>query len=131
MRKYLLILMLVSTSASAQWQSLGENEVESAYVDADNIQRGEHNTVRMWGLFDLKSPRNIGDMHYLSLKIQREYACYPKDRRTRIIRRSAHSEHMGAGNLIYSSNTKEKWATIQPDSVEEALWNIACGTEPK
>ena len=129
MRNYLLLLLLVSTGASAQWQSLGGNEVETAYVDSDNIQRGEH--VRMWGLFDLKSPRNIGDMSYLSLKIQREYACSPKDRRTRIIKRTAHADHMGTGNLIYSSNTKEKWTTIQPDSVEEALWNIACDINPK
>ena len=131
MRNYLLLLLLFSTGASAQWQSLGENEVETAYVDSEDIQRGEHNIVRMWGLFDLKSPRNIGDMRYLSLKIQREYACNPKDKRTRVVKRTAHADHMGNGDLIYSSNTKEKWATIKPDSVEEALWNIACEVTPK
>lgn len=121
--------MLISTSASAQWQSLGENEIEKAYVDATDIQKSRHDTVKMWSMFDLISPRNIGDMRYLSMKIQREYAC--REKKTRIISRSAYAEHMGIGNMIYSSNTHDKWAAIQPDSVEEALWKIACEINPK
>lgn len=125
MLKYLLtlILTLLTANASAEWQGIGENGTETAYVDAANIQHGKHN--KMWGLFDFKSPRSVSDMSYLSMKIQREYACH--DKKSRIIARSAHAGNMGAGDIIFSDHTPDKWATVQPDSVEEALWNIACG----
>ena len=117
-----LILTLLTANASAEWQSIGETATETAYVDAANIQHGKHST--MWGLFDLKAPRTLGDTSYLSMKIQREYSCHNK--KSRIIARSAHSGNMGAGEIIYSNNTPDKWAVVQPDSAEEALWNIAC-----
>lgn len=127
MRKYLLTLIftLISANASAGWQNLGENGTETAYVDAANMQHGDRDRIKMWGLFDLKTPRTFGDMSYLSMKIRREYSC--PDKKSRIIALSAYAGNMGAGELIYSNNTPDKWAAIQPDSVEEALWNIACG----
>lgn len=125
MRKYLLtlILTMLAANASAEWQSIGENATQTAYVDAANIQHGKHNT--MWALFDLKAPRALGDMSYLSMKIQREYACLNK--KSRIIARSAHSGNMGAGEIIYSDHTPDKWMIIQPDSAEAALRDVACG----
>lgn len=124
MRNNLIILLLILASANAWagWQRLGENSAETAYVDA--AQKRDHNRVRMWGLFDLKTPRAFGDMTYSSMKIQREYHC--KDKQSRIISMAAFAGNMGSGDMIYSTNTPEKWAAIQPDSVEEALWYIAC-----
>lgn len=124
MKKHLLtlILTLLTANACAEWQSIGENAAQTAYVDAANIQHGKHN--KMWGLFDLKAPRTLGDMNYLSMKIQREYACHNK--KSRIIAKSAHSDNMGAGEIIYRNNTPDKWAVVQPDSAEAALWDIAC-----
>lgn len=125
MLKYLLalILTLLTADASAEWQSIGENAAQTAYVDAANIQHGKHN--KMWGLFDLKAPRTLGNTSYLSMKIQREYSCHNK--KSRIIARSAYAGNMGAGEIIYSDHTPDKWMIIQPDSAEHALWNIACG----
>ncbi len=124
MRKYLLILVLISTNAAAEWQGIGESDAEKAYVDSSNIKHFGHGRVKMWGLFDLKVPRTFGDMNYLSMKIEREYSC--RDKKSRIIARTAYADHMGLGELIYSSNTPDKWAVVQHDSAEEALWNIAC-----
>ncbi|MDO8206930.1 MAG: hypothetical protein Q7T38_03795 [Gallionella sp.] len=129
MKKHLLtlILTLLAANASAEWQSIGENATQTAYVDAANIQHGKHNT--MWGLFDLKAPRTLGNISYLSMKIQREYSCHNK--KSRIIARSAHADNMGAGEIIYSDHTPDKWMIIQPDSAEAALWNIACDKKPQ
>jgi hypothetical protein len=128
MRTPLLILLLTlfSTSAHAQWQLLGENNDETAYADTATVQNGEH--IRMWGLFDLKTPRPFGDLTYLSMKIRREYACH--DKKSRVIAMSAHAGKMGTGELIYSNNTAETWADVQPDSAEEVMLNIACGKTP-
>ncbi len=124
MRKYLLLIILglFSTSVLAEWQRLGENKDETAYADTANTQQSGH--TRMWGLFDLKAPRPFGDLTYLSMKIRREYSC--RNKKTRIIAMSAYTGNMGTGELIYSNNTAEKWANVQPGSVEEALLNIAC-----
>ncbi|MFA6920596.1 MAG: surface-adhesin E family protein [Gallionella sp.] len=125
MRKFLLILALFSSNASAEWQSIGQNDAEIAYVDSAGIQHRDRHRVRMWALFDLQRPRNFGDITYLSMKIQREYHC--RDRESRIIALSAHAGNMGAGELVYSNNAHSKWTAVKPDSAEEALWNIACG----
>lgn len=127
MRNYLLILILAtfSTTASAEWQRIGDSNDETAYVDTNHTQHGGH--TKMWGLFDLKTPRSFGDLTYLSMKIRREYAC--RDKKSRVIAMSAHAGNMATGDLIYSNNTSEKWAVVQPDSAEEALLNIACGKQ--
>ncbi|MFA6970827.1 MAG: surface-adhesin E family protein [Gallionella sp.] len=124
MHKYLLtlILTLPAADATAEWQSIGENADETAYVDADHIQHGKHR--KMWALFDLKTPRTLGDKRYLSMKIQREYSCHGK--RSRITTRRAYSGNMAAGDLIYSNDKHDNWVVIQPDSAEEALLNMAC-----
>ncbi len=123
MFKYLFLLFLISENSYADWQLLGRNEAETAYVDAVNITNGS--TRKMWALFDLKAPRALGDLSYLSMKIRREYSC--EDKKTRIIYRSAYTLNRGEGELIYSSNTREKWANIRLDSVEEVLFQVACG----
>lgn len=118
----MLFLMLLCSNVWAEWQQLGENESETAYVDA--IQKRDSNRVRMWGLFDLKAPRAFGDMTYSSMKIQREYHC--RNKQSRVISMTAFAGSMGSGEMIYSNNTHYKWAAIQNGSVEEALWNVAC-----
>ena len=126
MRKFLILLALFSANASAEWQSLGTNAGETAYVDMSGILHRDRYRVRMWGLFDLQTPRNFGDLTYSSMKIQREYNC--RTRESRIIARSVHTGKMGEGETIYSSNTHNKWLPVEPDSAEEALWNVACET---
>lgn len=124
MRKLLLMLALFSSTASAQWQALGGNDEETAYADTAGIEHRDRHRVKMWALFDLRSPRNFGDLSYASMKIQREYNCDSKE--TRIVAMSAHSGNMGAGETVYSNNTHYKWAGIKPDSAERALWDLAC-----
>ncbi len=121
---YILILALLYSEASAEWQNIGESDAETAYVDAAGIKRYPNGLATMWALFDLKQPRAIGDMDYLSMKIEREYAC--RSKRSRIIAKAAYAGHMAQGEIIYTSNVKEKWGIIAKDSAEEALWNIAC-----
>lgn len=121
---YFLILATLSSNAAAEWQSIGTSDTETAYVDSTGIKKDRYNITRMWALFDLKQARAFGDMNYLSMKIEREYSC--RSKKSRIIAKAAYAGDMGQGDLIYSSNTRDKWAAVAPDSAEEALWNIAC-----
>lgn len=116
------MLMLFCSTAQADWQKLGENDAETAYVG--NIEQHDPHKVRMWGLFDLKTPGTFGDLTYSSMKIQREYLC--KEKTSRVIFMAAFAGKMASGEVIYSNNMHYKWLPIQPDSAEEALWNVAC-----
>lgn len=127
MNKFLLLLILLSANAYAQWQNIGQSETETAYVDTENIKHRELHRERMWALFDLKTPHNFGDLSYLSMKIRREYSC--SDKTSRVIALQAYSKNMSAGDLIYSNNKHDEWTGIEPESVEEALWRYACETK--
>ncbi|MEI7456855.1 MAG: surface-adhesin E family protein [Nitrosomonadales bacterium] len=122
MPKYLLLLLLLCANASAEWQNVGGDMNETAYVDT--VVHRDRDRVKMWALFDLKAAHAFGDMAYLSMKIQREYHC--RDKKSRIVAMQAYAGNMGAGELIYSNNSREKWQKFQSDSVEEMLWNMAC-----
>lgn len=116
------MLILFCSAARADWQKIGENDAETAYVNS--IEPHGTHLVRMWGLFDLKTPGAFGDLTYSSMKIRREYRC--KDKASRVIFMAAYAGKMAAGEMIYSNNMHYKWMAIQPDSAEEALWNVAC-----
>jgi len=122
MFKYFFLLMLFCSSAQADWQKLGENATETAYVD--HIEAHGPGKIRMQGLFDLKTPNTFGDLSYSSMKIQREYHCNNKT--SRVILMEAYAGKMGSGDMVYSNNTHYKPSTVQPDSAEEALWEVAC-----
>jgi len=122
MIKYVFLFLLFCATAQADWQKLGENSTETAYID--NIEPHGSHKIRMWGLFDLKAPAAFGDLSYSSMKIQREYHC--RDRTSRVISMQAYVGNMGSGEMVYSNNTHNKPTPVKPDSVEEALWNVAC-----
>jgi hypothetical protein len=71
MPKYLLVLLLICANASAEWQNVGGDTNQSAYVET--VVHRDRDRVKMWALFDLKAAHAFGDMAYLSMKIQREY----------------------------------------------------------
>lgn len=121
---YILILALFCSSASAEWENIGQSDNETAYVDSAGIRKDRYDIARMWALFDLKQARPFGDLTYQSMKIEREYSC--RSRKSRIIAKAAYAGQMGQGDLIYKSNVRDKWVVVEPDSAEEALWNIAC-----
>lgn len=114
--------MLFCATAQADWQKLGENSTETAYVA--NIEHHGPHIVQMWGLFDLKTPAIFGDLSYSSMKVQREYHCTNKT--SNVIFMEAYAGQMGSGDRIYSTNTHDKPTPVQPDSAEEALWDVAC-----
>ena len=63
---------------------------------------------------------------YLSSKAQDEYDC--KDEKNRILAFTWFDGKMGSGKVVYSdSNVRDEWSPIQPGSIGETLWKIACG----
>ena len=126
MKKLLLtmLMLMVTTTASAEWTISGFSDSFIQYVDRATIRRNG-NFVKMWNLRDYMAMQTIADVSYFSSKRQLEYDC--KEERSRRLAVSFFSGRMGNGNVVLNDNEPDKWGPIQPESIGEALWKVACG----
>jgi len=123
MRKLVIALLLLSTSAWAGWRSIGGNATSTSYVDPDTITR-KGNTAEMSSLLDYKDFQRMVEVGYFSQKALAEYDC--KDRKLRGLSLSLHAGHMGEGKVIYADDSPHEWEAVAAGSVNETLWEIAC-----
>lgn len=126
MRKAILLLLaVVSSSAAAEWVKVGESDAYSYYIDPATIRKNG-NITKLWSLFDYLAADKLPDgSSYLSLKKQSEYDC--KEEKYRMLATSAHSKNMGGGVVVFYHTDPLQWRPVSPSSVDEILWEIACG----
>ena len=127
MKRLLLGLMLAMTAgaASAEWTRAGDSESHILYVDIATIRRNG-NLVKMWDLADFMTVKKAADgQSFLSSKAQQEYDC--KEEKSRTLAFTWLSGQMGNGKVVYANSDPRKWSPIQPGSVRETQWKIACG----
>ncbi len=130
MKRLLLGLMLglTATAAMAEWTRANSTDSFIQYVDTATIRRNG-NLVKMWELKDYKTVKKSSSgakESYLSAKTQQEFDC--KEEKKRLLAFSWFIGQMGSGNHVYSSgNVKDEWEPIEPGSIGEILWKIACG----
>ncbi len=130
MKKLLLTLILavVSSSAMAEWVGVGrsvEAEGVTLYANPTTIRKSG-NMVKMWRLIDYKTAKDAAGKQYMSTKRQDEYDC--KEERLRIISLVAYSKNMGKGKVVGTADNKlYDWFPVTPDSLEEIIWEYACG----
>ena len=124
---WLLITLLVLSSgpAYAEWMSLGASDSgTTVYADPATMRR-EGDLVKMLVLFDFKTKQTKADVSYSSAKAQMEYDC--AEQRFEGLAGTYFSGHMGNGNPLDRSSGKGKWMRVSPDSLDQALWKLACG----
>ena len=129
MKRLLMGLMLLVTagSASAEWTAAGGTGELIQYVDRATIRKSG-NLVKMWDLADYKTVQTSPStgVSYFSDKGQREYDC--KEEKRRLLAFTWFDGQMGSGKVVYSNgNVRDEWSPIQPGSIGEAMWKIACG----
>src|SRR4051794_1908329 len=90
------LLLLVVTSAKAEWISIGKNDSTVMYVDPTTIRKAG-GKARIWSLFDFKAAESLGSQSYMSSKSQEEFDCEQETVRTTYL--SLHSGRMGSGEL--------------------------------
>ena len=122
----MLALAAVSTSAAAEWVSIGDQGQAEVFVDKSTITRSG-DLAKMWSLQELKSPGSAGGAAYVSLKRQDEFDC--KDPRARGVQIGAYPQPKGEGQAVASEKGSGAWAKVVPGSTNEVLWKIACGKE--
>ena len=121
-----LMLGLTATVAMAEWSRVDSINDSILYVDTATIRRNG-NLVKMWELIDYKTVQKAADVSpFLSMKSQQEYDC--KEERTRMLAFTTFDRKMGSGKVVFSDgNARGEWAPVQPESIGELMWKIACG----
>ncbi len=123
----MMLLAVVSSSAMAEWAEwveVGSNDNVTSYADPATIRK-VGNKVKVWELVDFKTVQGSTGFQFNSAKVQTQYDS--KEEQTRILYATFHSENMGGGDVVLTHNNAAKWAPVTPDSVDEAMWKIACG----
>ena len=136
---WLLITLLVLSSgpAYAEWVAV-ENDyllpgLQTVYVDPDIIRR-EGNLVTMWQLIDFKLMQGNAGMgilgvghRVLSTKTHKQFDCAEK--RLRLLAFTEFSRRMGTGIAANGYVDKDNWLPVEPDIINQALWEVVCGKE--
>lgn len=129
MKKFIvpiLIVVMLSSNAAAEWVRLGENNRSVAYSDTKVRRSGD--TATYWVLFDYKSIQisQRSGKRYLSEKSQREIDC--QSERDRVLFFTWHSDQMGNGTVVYTGNKPTSWEpTSAPGSYGNVFWEFICG----
>jgi hypothetical protein len=122
------LLLLSSGSAYAEWVSIGANNQRgrTVYTDPDTIHlKGD--VMTMWSLNDYKTIQTMGSTSYLSYKVQTEYDC--AEERFRTLASTFFSGNMGSGVVVYSISNESKWLLVEPGSLGQSEWEVACDKE--
>jgi hypothetical protein len=132
------LLLLNSIPAYAEWVAVEKDYLspgrQTIYIDPDSISR-EENLVTIWQLIDFKwmqgnagmGPLGFGPHRFLSTKTHKQFDC--EEKRVRLLAFTEFSRHMGTGIRADGYVDKDNWLLIEPESINQALWEVACGKE--
>jgi len=132
------LLFLSTVQAYAAWVAVEKDYLspglQTVYVDPDTIRR-EGNLVTLWQLIDFKlmqgnagiGPFGFGPHRFFSTKTHKEFDCAEK--RLRLLAFTEFSRRMGTGIAANGYVDKDNWLPVKPDSINHALWEVACGKE--
>ena len=131
MKKLLLtlVLVLISTGTMAEWTKIGEGDNKggyTTYADLASIRKAG-NRVKMWTLFDYKVEQKASGVNFSSKKIRREYDC--KGEHIRVLAFKLFSWNMERGKLVRTYNQPQKWEEVQPKTMNETEWKVACNKQ--
>jgi surface-adhesin protein E len=127
---WLLITLLALTRGSvyAEWVAVKKQYqvpgVETAYFDPDTI-RQEGNRVTIWQLTDIKWLPGTLTPRLLSKKTHKQFDCVKH--RLRVLAVTEFSRQMGTGKQADGYIENGNWMPVEPGSVNQALWEVACG----
>ena len=126
----LITLLLVSSAPTyAEWVAVEKDYLQpglqTVYVDPDSIRR-EGNLVTMRQLLDFKWMQGSarGPTRFMSTETHKQFDCAEK--RLRLLTFTEFSRGMGTGIRADGYVETGNWLTVEPDSINQALWEIAC-----
>jgi len=87
----------------------------------------------MWQLIDFKlmqgnqgmGPLRFGSHRFLSTKTHKQFDCMGK--RIRLLAFTEFSRQMRTGRAAHGYVDKDNWLPVEPESINQALWEVAYG----
>jgi hypothetical protein len=122
MKILLLIVLLISTNAMAEWVEIGKSKNFIVYVDPATIRKSG-NMVKIWSLHDYKTAQ--GSIPYMSSRLEREHDCIEK--RGKQLFLAFYSKNMGRGGSIWKDTESRNWLPVASGTIKEVVWKYACG----
>ena len=125
------LLLLSSEQVCAEWVAVEKTYqspgLQTVYVDLDTIRR-DGNLVTMVTLIDWKWRQgNRSPSRFYSTKSKKQYDC--AENRLRLLAFTEFSRPMGTGIPADGYVDKDNWLPVEPDSMNQAPWEVACGKE--
>lgn len=122
MKKLLLVcLMMLASSAWAEWQEFIQNDTSVSYIDLETIRK-DGNLRKIWVLLNYAEKDINGKM---SARTRQEFDC--KEERRRVLTISTHSEAMAGGKQLFSHTLDTpKWEEIPPNTNYMTLLKLVC-----
>lgn len=123
MNKILMVLILISTPAAAEWTMIQTGDNENVYVDFDSLQK-QGNLVTVTTLNDYNFKQQKKE---LSTQFTELHDC--KHKKFKALALSYYSENMAHGDVIDASSFNEPeiaWSDVVKYSVGELKANIIC-----
>lgn len=125
------LLVLSSGLACANWVAVEKNNQlagsMTVYVDPDTIHR-KGDLVMMWQLIDYKTMQGgRSPSRFSSMKMQKQFDCV--EVRVRLLRATVYWGNMGTGDPTEAYIEQSNWTLVEPDSVDQALWEVACNKQ--
>ena len=125
------LLFLSTVPAYAEWVAVERDYfspgLSTIYIDPDTIRR-EGNLVMVWQLVDFKTMQGgRSPTRFLSTRTHKQFDCAEK--RYRLLAFTEFTDGMGTGMPDDGYVDKGHWLPVEPESINQALWEMACGKE--
>jgi len=114
------LLLIAAAPAWAEWTQIGKTADGVVYVDAATTRKNSGH-LSIWSLVNLKARGPDGEM---SRRYLEEYDC--KERRSKVLSRSTHSEPMAEGKVLSSYDRKSGWTYVPPNTASDYALNFLC-----
>ncbi len=119
-----LLGLLLAGPAQAEWSKLGSSDADSIYVDYSSLRKNG-NIARVLMLRDAATPYQSAQGQPInSRKLLFEFDCSASQYRVKFL--SAHSGHMGSGDLVESFGDVDAMQTVPEGTIAAGMLQIAC-----
>ena len=125
------LLVLSSGPAYAEWVAVEKHYqvpgLQTVYVDPDTIRK-EGNLVTLWQLIDFKTMQGgRSPSRFSSTKIHKQFDC--AEERFRLLALTDFWGNMGTGEPTDAYIDGGNWVPVEPGTVGQVLWKVACGKQ--
>ncbi len=132
------LLHLSSGTLYAEWVAIEKKYqspgLQTVYFDPDTLHR-KGNLVTLWQLTDYRwAQGNVGlgrfgldPSRFLSTQTLKQFDCVEK--RLRLLAYMEFLGHKGTGRRNEGYVDKDHWLQVEPESINQALWVVACEKE--